>query len=218
MIAELKILSMPSDEPESPSAIAGSPGLLKDPQELPDQQTLLWARVREGDRAAFELIYRTLVGSLFALCLRMTANRASAEDCVQATFIAAWEKRHSFRGDSQLKTWLHRIAVNKVLGKGRSEGRRREVLDSYAAQSQSAMTESLDRGGDRGLDLDLEKAISAVPERSRQVFVLHAIHGYKHNEVGALLGIASGTSKAHYHRSRQILRAALMSQSAGVQQ
>ena len=220
MIAELKILSMLSDEPESPSASAGGPDLEKDPEKDPDQQTLLWVRVREGDRAAFELVYRALAGQVFALCLRMTASRACAEDCVQATFIAAWEKRRSFRGDSQLTTWLHRIAINKVLGEGRRDGRRRELLDSYATESQPATAQFTGWGVDRDLDLDrdLEKAISALPERNRQVFVLHAIHGYKHEEVGALLGIASGTSKAHYHRSRQILRTALVPPSTGVQQ
>lgn len=166
----------------------------------------LWRQVQADDARAFEQVYRACSGLVFGLCLRMTANQAAAEDCTQATFIQAWEKRLSFRGDSQLNTWLHRIAVNAVLGRGRQEGRLREVLDEYA---EVTVTEqgygSLPAGGDR----DLERAIAALPERGRQVFVLHAIHGYKHEEVGQMMGIAAGTSKAHYHRSRELLQSTL---------
>lgn len=177
-----------------------------DAQTEPDSPDLvaLWAQVREGDHQAFARVYEACSGAVMGLCLRMTANRATAEDCVQATFIAAWEKRASFRGEARLNTWLHRIAVNSVLGRGRSEGRLREVIDEYAEQSPVE-----DLFGE-GTDLDLERAIAQLPERSRQVFVLHAIHGYKHNEVGEMMGIASGTSKAHYHRSRELLQATLV--------
>ncbi len=174
----------------------------------------LWLNVLEGDQRAFEAVYHACSGAVFGLCLRMTANRATAEDCLQATFIAAWEKRSSFRGDSRLTTWLHRIAVNAVLGRGRTEGRLREVVAEYAAEyAEVTATEEL---FGTASDLDLERAIANLPERSRQVFVLHAIHGYKHEEVAEMMGIASGTSKAHYHRSRELLQATLSDGSQGV--
>ena len=62
---------------------------------------------------------------------------------------------------------------------------------------------------DPGRVLDLERAIGALPERARQVFVLYGIYGYGHEDTAAMLGIAVGTSKAHYHRARALLRVAL---------
>ena len=163
----------------------------------------LWERVLLGDQRAFEGVYNACSGAVYGLCVRMTANKATADDCTQATFLQAWVKRASFRGDSNLKTWLHRIAVNEVLGRGRSEGRLREVLDEYTSVG------AADRAFRDSPDMDLERAIAALPERSRQVFVLHAIHGYKHDEVGKMMGIATGTSKAHFHRSRELLQGSL---------
>ena len=185
------------------------------PEELQDTDkdlVALWAQVRDDDHLAFESVYAVCSGAIFGLCLRMTANRAAAEDCLQATFIAAWEKRASFRSESRLSTWLHRIAINAVLGRGRSEGRRQEVMDQYSELAPAGQSFSEDLFG-AGVDIDLERAIADLPERSRQVFVLHAIHGYKHNEVGEMMGIAAGTSKAHYHRSRELLQASLTADS-----
>ena len=115
-------------------------------------------------------------------------------------FVQAWVKRGSFRGDARLTTWLHRIAVNEVLGRGRSEGRLQAVVGEYARETDDSVTPMA------GADIDLERAIAELPERSRQVFVLHAVHGYKHTEVGEMMGIAPGTSKAHFHRSRELLQ------------
>jgi len=91
-----------------------------------------------------------------------------------------------------------------VLGRGRREGRLREVIDEYA-QDTPLWTHS-DSAEDALLDRELERAIATLPERGRQVFVLHALHGYKHSEVGEMMGIAAGTCKAHYHRSRELLQ------------
>lgn len=197
MLAELKTTAMADDPHPVPNTTA-----------YPDLGQL-WSKVLEGDQKAFESVYKACSGAVHGLCLRMTANKATADDCTQATFVQAWVKRESFRGDSQLKTWLHRIAVNEVLGRGRSEGRLREVLDEYG----SLGADTVELSGSP--DMDLERAIAALPERSRQVFVLHAIHGYKHDEVGQMMGIASGTSKAHFHRSRELLQNTLGSSPDG---
>ena len=156
-----------------------------------------WRAAQAGDQAAFARVYEAQVGSVYALCLRMTGNRANAEDCTQTTFVQAWLKRDSFRGEAALATWLHRIAVNAVLGTKRTLSAQLETT-SDAAEDNASPAASYDR--------DLENAIARLPERSRQVFVLHAVHGYKHGEIAAMLTIAEGTSKAHYHRARELLR------------
>ena len=163
----------------------------------------LWRRVGKGDNQAFEQVYRDCVGAVYGLCLRMTANPALAEECTQRTFVRAWSNVSKFRGDSKLTTWLHRIAVNEVLGNGRYETRYRTVIDEFGVDTEIRTAFS------GSPDLDLESAIAQLPQRTREVFVLHGVYGYKHSETATMLGIATGTSKSHFHRARQMLQDAL---------
>lgn len=156
---------------------------------------------RRGEVGAFEALYRHCVGRVFALCLRMTGDRALAEDCTQETFVKAWRKLESFRGDSALTTWLHRIAVNEVLSMQRRSGRESGYLEAVADTS---ITPSAPSGA--GEALDIEAAILRLPEGARNVFVLCGIHGYKHQEAADFLGLAPGTCKAQLHRARRLLK------------
>ncbi len=158
-------------------------------------------RARDGDAAAFEWLYRRHVGRVYALCLRMTADVSQAEECTQRCFIRAWTRLQEFRGDSRLTTWLHRIAINEVLGARRMSGRDRAVLVSVSDEERDAAVVAADAGD----EMDLERTIATLPERARHVFVLIAIHGYTHDEAGAMLGVAEGTCKAQYHRARHLL-------------
>ncbi len=158
------------------------------------------SRAQQADVSAFEAIYRAHVDRVYGLCLRMTGNASEAEDCAQEAFIQAWRQLSKFRGDSSLATWLHSIAVNAVLGRMRKSRREQEriqaVSDAYPATSAI---------GDSGGLRDLEQAMDALPSGARHVFVLHAVYGYSHEETGAMLGIASGTSKAQLHRAKRLL-------------
>lgn len=166
----------------------------------------LVAQARGGDFTAFEELYRRNVGRIHSLCLRMTANRDRAEDLTQEAFTRAWLKLSTFRGESGFPAWLHRVAVNVVIGDGRSLTRRRSrehtVGDVEDLQRRSPT-------GVPGLGMDLDRAIAGLPERARSVFVLHDVEGYRHEEVGRMLNIATGTSKAQLHRARKMLREAL---------
>jgi RNA polymerase sigma-70 factor (ECF subfamily) len=130
----------------------------------------------------------------------MTGNVSEAEDCVQETFIQAWSKLDRFRGESSFGTWIHRVAVNTVLGRMRKSNRERDRI--RAVVEASDMHESI---GDSGGLRDLEQAMSELPSGARHVFVLHAVYGYSHEETSDMLGIASGTSKAQLHRARRLL-------------
>lgn len=170
------------------------------------QDSALIERARSGEMAAFEGLYRRHVGRVYALCLRMTGVPADAEDCTQQTFIKAWEKLDSFRGDSSFATWLHRIAVNEVLGRQRKRSRRGvhlELVDDGAGLAPLRMTPHTDAG------IDLERAIGALPDGARAVFVLYAVNGYSHREASEMLGIAVGTCKAQLHRARKLLLEAM---------
>ncbi|HET6725850.1 MAG TPA: sigma-70 family RNA polymerase sigma factor [Gammaproteobacteria bacterium] len=160
----------------------------------------LVARARKGDTRAFERLYRSHVGRIHAVCLRLTRNHAQAEEFTQEAFIKAWMSLPRFRGDSGFGTWLHRIAVNCALAHFRSASR---APEAPAHVEEEVFTE------EPGTMLDLESAIAQLPDGAREVFVLHDVEGYKHEEIAELAGIAPGTSKAQLHRARQLLRTRL---------
>lgn len=166
------------------------------------------ARAAAGDSSAFERLYREHVGRVYALCLRMSADRARAEELTQDVFVTAWRKLGSFRGDSAFSSWLHRVAVNAVLQSRRSEKRRRARRETVEHVPSPFGGGALDGGGP-GLRLDLERAIAGLPAGARQVFVLHEIEGLKYAEIAERSGQAVGTLKAQMHRARKLLREAL---------
>lgn len=157
-----------------------------------------------GSTRAYERLYRAHVGQVYALCLRMTANAARAEDATQDAFIQAWRKLDRFRGESAFSSWLHRIAVNAVLMQMRQH--KREAAGLQAVRDQMAVDEDAHSPVSAQSAPDLEKAIAALPERARQVFVLAGVYGYTHEQVAETLDVAVGTCKAHLHRARSLLK------------
>lgn len=165
---------------------------------MPD---LLVERARSGDARAFEALYREHLGRVYALCLRMTADPAAAEEATQRTFVTAWQRLGGFRGEGAFSTWLHRIAVNAVL-----QGRRSALRHPVQAAPDEIRAATPPHPGVR---MDLERAIATLPEGARQVFVLHDVEGWPHDDVAAALGVTAGTSKSQLHRARGLLREAL---------
>src|SRR5260221_124410 len=163
-------------------------------------------RAQRGDRAAFEALYRAHAGRVYALCLRLTADRAQAEERTQDAFIRAWERLATFRGESAFSSWLYRLTVNEVLLGRRSERRREQRI--VTTPDPAALERRPDAEPASGA-LDLERAVAALPPGAREVFVLHDLEGYRHEEIAALAGIAVGTSKAQLFRARRLLREAL---------
>ena len=164
-------------------------------------------QAKAADARAFEALYRMHVDKVYGLCLRMTGNVSEAEDCVQEAFIQAWNKLAKFRGDSAFGTWLHRIAVNTVLGRMRKSKRERDRVEAAAEVAPPPVVIE-----DDGSLRDLSEAVGRLPEGARHVFVLSGIYGYSHEEASSMLGIAVGTSKAQLHRARQMLARDLKSE------
>lgn len=158
------------------------------------------SRAQRADMGAFESLYRMHIDKVYGLCLRMTGNVAEAEDCAQEAFIQAWNKLDKFRGDSAFATWLHRIAVNSVLGRIRKSKREQDRIQAVGDAAESLVTVA-----DTGEMRDLAEAVDRLPEGARNVFVLYAVYGYSHEEAANMLGIAPGTSKAQLHRARRLL-------------
>jgi RNA polymerase sigma-70 factor (ECF subfamily) len=167
----------------------------------------LVATAAAGSTTAFEQLYRRHAPRVHALCLRMTGNVATAEDCVQEAFVQAWRNLGQFETRSAFGTWLHRIAINTVLQQGR---RRHESLgeaDSIEREVADRLADPL--GGDPGRDRDLEVAIASLPPGARHVLVLVGLYGHSHEEASQMLGVAVGTCKAQLHRARALLNARL---------
>jgi RNA polymerase sigma-70 factor (ECF subfamily) len=159
------------------------------------------ARAAAGDVRAFEHLYRAHLSRVHSLVRRMTGGR-DTDELTQDVFVRAWQKLGSFRGDSAFGTWLHRLAVNVVIERFRTDTARRqrlhdgeEIFETLPGARHSA-----------DLSMDFESAIAKLPEGAREIFVLHDVEGYKHHEIATLLGISAGTSKAQLHRARMMLR------------
>jgi len=159
------------------------------------------AAAAAGDVRAFERVYRRHVARVHSTAVRMLGAE-EADDATQDVFVRAWQRLGQFRGDSAFGTWLFRLAVNVMLS-------RREVvaIRSKRHVDDAEFVETLSSpGGSPELGLDFEAAIARLPPGMRQIFVLHDIEGYKHDEIAAMLGIAQGTSKSQLHRVRMALR------------
>jgi RNA polymerase sigma-70 factor (ECF subfamily) len=163
---------------------------------------------QNGDLVAFEELYRDNVGRVHAVCMRMAGDVALAEELTQDVFVRAWQKLSSFRGDSAFSTWLHPLAINVALSERRSRRRR---LARVMPTDDLTPFDRPGRPAGPEAGLDLERALDVLPDGARSVFVLHDVEGYKHEEIGELIGVATGTSKAQLHRARRLLREALQS-------
>lgn len=160
---------------------------------------------RRGEPGAFDRLYAEHADRVYALCLRMTADPERAEALVQDVFVRAWRRLDTFRGDSRLSTWIHRLTVNLVLDRRRAAKRRRareEGADSadYLGAVRRASPETR---------MDLERAIADLPEGARTMLVLYDIEGYTYEEIAEMTDVALGTVKSQLHRARRLLREAL---------
>ncbi len=168
----------------------------------PDSDFTEAALAAAGDDSAFERLYRRHVGRVHSLACRML-SRDEADEATQDAFVRAWRKLGSFRGEAAFGTWLHRLAVNEFLGRRKALGihRERHAADDRPLELMPARkTSSVEHS------LDFEAAIERLPEGARQVFVLHDVEGYRHEEIAEMMGTVTGTSKSQLHRARMALR------------
>src|SRR5512141_1050133 len=185
MPAELPGFSRP--EPRWTLALDAAESEFERAKQAADERRLVEAAAA-GSQAAFEALYRRHVGRVHGLCLRMTAQRETAEDCTQEAFVQAWRSLPGFEVRSSFGTWLHRIAVNSVLAHRR---RRTEALGADASAEESLAETLADAtAADPTEGRDLEAAVASLPPGARHVLVLAGIYGYSHEEVSAMLGIA----------------------------
>lgn len=163
----------------------------------------LTAAASKGDMPAFEEIYTRHHRRVYSICLRMLQNASEAEDLTQDVFIQLYRKIGSFRGDSAFTTWLHRMTVNQVLMHFRKRTVKFEKTTEEGETPDQVVTGTANPEKMRIVDkIALENAITQLPDGYRNVFVLHDIEGFEHEEVARILGCSVGTSKSQLHKAR----------------
>jgi len=156
-----------------------------------------------GNMAAFEEIYQRHHRRVYSICLRMLQNAYEAEDLTQDVFIQLYRKIGSFRGDSAFTTWLHRMTVNQVL----MHFRKRTVKFEKTTEEGETPVQIVP-GTESPFKMPivdkiaLENAIDQLPAGYKNVFMLHDVEGFEHEEVAKILGCSVGTSKSQLHKAR----------------
>lgn len=165
-----------------------------------DRQLLL--RARDGDVEAFDVIVLAKGEPLFRTALAILGSEPDARDAVQETLIKAWRSLPSLRDVDRFDAWLGRSLINQCRDALRRRGRVREIGANQA---------TLDAPADppAAMSSDLLAAFARLSVDHRAILVLHHLHGYGVREIGAWLGIPSGTVKWRLSRARRALRAAL---------
>ena len=173
-------------------------------------EEMLIRRSVKGDGAAFSLLMSRHEGRMYAVTLRMCANREDAQDCLQDAMLRIYKAIGSFKGQSAFSTWVYRITMNTCL----DELRRRK---NRAASSLDTLLE----GGWSPTDKDdvpekhaikseqrrvLDRAISELPEDMRSAVVLRDIQGHSYEEIASMLDTNIGTVKSRISRGREKLR------------
>ncbi|MEX2663139.1 MAG: sigma-70 family RNA polymerase sigma factor [Vicinamibacterales bacterium] len=168
-----------------------------------DDRELVARFLRARDESSFRALYRRHTPALYGLALRLLGHRsADADDVIQDTWIRAAERLNGFRWESTVRTWLASIAVNCCRERLRTGWRWVQEDDTLPERSNPDVP-ALE------LTLAVDRAIATLPAGCRGVFVLHDIEGRTHEEIGALLDIAPGTSKSQLFHARRHLRALL---------
>jgi len=162
----------------------------------------------EQTRAAqLERLYSEHADRMYGLCLRMSGDATRATELAQDVFVRAWEQLDRLEPGTDAGAWLWRLATNVVLNAMRSDRRR---VARVAPVAEPALLERAQLGTPLPVRrLSLDAAIAQLPERAREVFVLHDVEGFAGPEVAQMLGVAEGTVRAHLHRARAQLREAL---------
>ncbi|CCQ11536.1 RNA polymerase sigma factor RpoE [Pseudoalteromonas luteoviolacea B = ATCC 29581] len=166
-----------------------------------EQEHALIDRCINGCQRSFADLFTRYEKKVYALSLRLSADPSAAEDITQEVFVQVWNKLAQFQGQSKFSTWLYSVTSNIAISYLRKQKNwLQRVVSSEDVGMESVEVDACPMLG--GLD----KLIVRLPERARLVFVLHAVEGYRHEEIATMLNMAVGSSKSQYHRARQLMQ------------
>lgn len=181
----------------------------------PDSEEWHWVeQLKQGQQQALRPLYERYGKKVYALSYRLSSDAEVAEDITQEVFVQVWQKIHNFKGESKFSTWLYSVTSHVAINHMRKQKR---WWQSWFVKSDESMATEIienvptsDEQSDFTLSRSgLDKHIAALPQQARIVFVLFAIQGWRHEEISKELNIAIGSSKAQYHRAKQLLQMSL---------
>ena len=176
-------------------------------------------RLKRGDAAAFEILVNERSGEIYGLLYRLTESSEEARDLTQETFLRAFQSIGHFRGESDLRTWIYRIAINQARNRWRWWRRRRRdatvSIDAPQPDGTASLAATLKSDNGRNPETEalahereraLRKALSSLKRVYREAVVLRDIEGFAYEEIAMALEINVGTVKSRLARGRQELR------------
>ncbi|MBA3557809.1 MAG: sigma-70 family RNA polymerase sigma factor [Gemmatimonadaceae bacterium] len=170
------------------------------------REARLIKRVLAGDASAGRMLYNEHAPRVHRLLFRLTGDVDLAQELTQDTFIRAFGKLDTFRGEAAFSTWLHRIAVTMMLNGVRKIKR---FSDREADLEEAAGLSTQEQSTEPDLRERLARAIDALPEVLRVTLVMHDVEGFTHGEISGVLGVPDGTCKSRLSAARARLRTAL---------
>jgi RNA polymerase sigma-70 factor (ECF subfamily) len=182
-------------------------------------ETQFIERLKQGEASAFETLIAERSGEVYGLLYRLTENSEDARDLTQETFLRAFQSIGNFRGESDLRTWIYRIAINQARNRWRWWKRRRRdstvSLDSAGVHGTQPLVDTLRAERDRSPEQEtlsherervLRRALQSLSLSYRETVILRDIEGFTYEEIAETLGINVGTVKSRLARGRQELR------------
>ncbi len=174
-----------------------------------------------ADQATFAEQAMEHMPSLYAAAMRMTRNKADAEDLVQETYLKAYRAFGGFQEGTNLRAWLYRILTNTFINTYRAKKRRPDesdlddVEDLYlyrrlgALESAQAGRSAEDEVLDAFTDGEVKAALEALPDQFRMAVLLADVEGFQYKEIADILDIPIGTVMSRLHRGRRALQKSL---------
>lgn len=172
-------------------------------------------KLKRHDEAAFNQFVLRYQERVFRLLLRMLGDRAEAEDLAQEVFISIFKAIEGFRGDSQLSTWVYRVAANHCRNRLKYLTRRRRQLTEAYEEGDDASTnvpgqerpDSPDRLLEaRQTESSLQAGLLTLDDEQRELIILREVEHLSYEEIMAITGLPEGTVKSRLHRARAALR------------
>lgn len=174
--------------------------------------------VPQEDRERFEALVNEHLDSLYGSALRLTRNRANAEDLIQDTFLKAWRSFRTFQAGTNARAWLYKILMNAYIDSYRKTSRQPELVDhedvgDFYLYAKAQESEEYRREGDpeeillsKIMDADVKAALEQVPEPFRAAVILADLEEFSYREIAEILDIPIGTVMSRLYRGRRHLQ------------
>lgn len=176
----------------------------------------LLQQVASGNRAAFKILYDVHSVGIYKLAVRLLGNTDDGAEITQDIFLSLWKNAGRIRGDSKLSTWLYRVAVNKAINFRKRGGvftQLKQILssddldDSLIEQLPAAESSRPDRQWEaRHAETQLADLLAELPQRQREIYLLHKLEGLSYKEIAEEMKISLGSVESVMHRAKENLQ------------